>query len=153
MPKPTSSADSQGRPIRLQRIGEQVRHALADVLARGEVRDDLLSQAIVIVSEVRVTPDLRHATVFIRTLGGGDDQAAVKALATHARFLRGEVAKRLATKYTPDLKFRADDSFDAGARIDAVLQRPDIARDLPPVTKAPARPWKSLADRVDDEED
>jgi ribosome-binding factor A len=141
------SNDPASRPIRLQRIGEQVRHALAEVLARGELRDDLLQSVIVNVSEVRVTPDLHHATVFVKALGGGDDMAVVKALASHARFLRGEVARRLATKYTPDLKFRPDESFDAGARIDAVLRRPDIARDL-----GQDRPWKSLADTLDDED-
>lgn len=132
-------ADSQGRSIRLQRIGEQVRHAIAEVLGRGDLRDELLQRTIVSVSEVRVTADLRHATVFIKALGGagggGDDQAVVKALAGHAKYLRGEVARQLATKYTPDLRFRADESFDAGARIDAILRRPTIARDLDPEAK------------------
>ena len=130
-----TSPDEKGRSIRLQRIGEQVRHAIADVLGRGELRDELLQRTIVSVSEVRVTADLRHATVFIKALGGGDDQAVVKALAGHAKYLRGEVARQLATKYTPDLRFRADESFDAGARIDAILRRPTIARDLEPAAK------------------
>lgn len=151
MPR-TSSSDSQGRPIRLQRIGEQVRHALAEVLARGDLRDDVITRTIISVSEVRVTPDLRHATVFVKA-SNGDDEAVVKALAQHRGWLRGEVARRLATKYTPDLSFRRDESFDAGARIDAVLKRPEIARDLPPVTRPTARPWKSLADSMDDDAD
>ncbi len=130
-----ATPDEKGRSIRLQRIGEQVRHAIAEVLGRGELRDELLQRTIVSVSEVRVTADLRHATVFIKALGGGDDQAVVKALAGHARYLRGEVARQLATKYTPDLRFRADESFDAGARIDAILRRPTIARDLDPAAK------------------
>ena len=130
-----ATPDEKGRSIRLQRIGEQVRHAIAEVLGRGELRDELLQRTIVSVSEVRVTADLRHATVFIKALGGGDDQAVVKALAGHARYLRGEVARQLATKYTPDLRFRADESFDAGARIDAILRRPSIARDLEPDAK------------------
>jgi ribosome-binding factor A len=130
MARPTP--DSQGRSIRLQRIGEQVRHALAEVLGRGDLRDDLLSRTIVSVSEVRVTADLRHATVFVKALGAGDDDAVVKALANHAGYLRGEVARALATKYTPDLRFRRDESFDAGARIDAILRRPGISRDLEP---------------------
>ena len=130
-----TSPDEKGRSIRLQRIGEQVRHAIADVLGRGELRDELLQRTIVSVSEVRVTADLRHATVFIKALGGGGDQAVVKALAGHAKYLRGEVARQLATKYTPDLRFRADESFDAGARIDAILRRPTIARDLEPAAK------------------
>ncbi|MEY2884778.1 MAG: ribosome-binding factor, partial [Pseudomonadota bacterium] len=75
--------------------------------------------------------------VFIKALGGGDDQAVVKALATHARYLRGEVARHMATKYTPDLRFRPDESYDAGARIDAILRRPTIARDLEPEVRLP----------------
>ena len=148
---PRSTPDSAGRPIRLQRIGEQVRHALAEILSRGDLRDDLITGTIISVSEVRVSPDLRHATVFVKA-SNGDDDAVVKALGSHARWLRGEVARRLATKYTPDLSFRRDESFDAGARIDAILRRPEIARDLPPATKAPARGWKSLADSIDDDD-
>lgn len=135
-----ATPDEKGRSIRLQRIGEQVRHAIAEILGRGELRDELLQRTIVSVSEVRVTADMRHATVYIKALGGGaegadTDQAVVKALAGHARYLRGEVARQLATKYTPDLRFRPDESFDAGARIDAILRRPGIARDLDPEAK------------------
>ncbi len=144
---PRATPDSQGRSIRLQRIGEQVRHALAEVIGRGELRDELLQRTIVSVSEVRVTADLRHATVFIKALGGGDDQAVVKALASHARYLRGEVARQMVTKYTPDLRFRADESFDAGARIDAILRKPSIARDLEPENKP-----RRLSDIRDEEE-
>jgi ribosome-binding factor A len=126
---PRATPDAQGRSIRLQRIGELVRHAISEVLGRGELRDDLLSHTIVSVSEVRVTADLR-----------------VKALARHAGYLRGEVARQLATKYTPDLRFRRDESFDAGARIDAILRRPAIARDLEPE----ARP-RRLSDIRDEE--
>ena len=134
---PKATPDSQGRSIRLQLIGEQVRHALAGVIGRGELRDELLQRTIVSISEVRVTADLRHATVFIKALGGGDDQAVVKALAAHAKYLRGEVARQMATKYTPDLRFRPDESYDAGARIDAILRRPSIARDLEPESRLP----------------
>lgn len=147
---PRATPDAQGRSIRLQRIGEQVRHAIAGVLGRGELRDELLERTIVSVSEVRVTADLRHATVFVKALGGGDDaevdRAVVKALASHARYLRGEVARQMATKYTPDLRFRADESYDAGARIDAILRRPTIARDLEPEARLP-----KIADFEDDD--
>ncbi|WP_439533008.1 30S ribosome-binding factor RbfA [Polymorphobacter sp.] len=132
-----STPDAQGRSVRLLRIGEQVRHALAEVIGRGDLRDELIARSLVSVSEVRMSPDLRHATVFVKALANNDDQAIVKALASHAKFLRGEVARRLATKYTPDLRFRPDESFDAGARIDAVLKRPSIARDLIPPEPAP----------------
>jgi len=144
-----ATPDEKGRSIRLQRIGEQVRHAIAGVIGRGELRDELLQRTIVSVSEVRVTADLRHATVFVKALGGGDDQAIVKALASHARYLRGEVARAMATKYTPDLRFRPDESYDAGARIDAILRRPMIARDLEPETRLPKL---SDYDETDDED-
>lgn len=127
---PRSTPDAQGRSVRLLRIGEQVRHALAELIGRGELRDDLLGRTIVSVSEVRVSPDLRHATVFVKALGGAEDEAVVAALGSHARYLRGEVARKLATKYTPELHFRRDESYDAGARIDAILRRPEVARDL-----------------------
>ncbi len=118
------------KSVRLLRIGEQVRHALAEVLARREVRDPVLEATIVSVSEVRVTPDLRAATVFVHPLGGGNAEGVLAALRSNTRFLRGEVAKKLATKYTPDLSFRLDESFAASAKIDAILRQPHIARDL-----------------------
>lgn len=118
------------KSVRLLRIGEQVRHALADVLARREIRDPVLEAAIVSVSEVRVTPDLRAAIVFVHPLGGENADAVLAALKANARFLRGEVAKKLATKYTPDLTFRLDESVAASAKIDAILRQPHIARDL-----------------------
>ncbi len=118
------------KSVRLLRIGEQVRHALADILARREIRDPVLEAAIVSVSEVRVTPDLRAAIVFVYPLGGDNADAVLAALKANARFLRGEVAKKLATKYTPDLTFRLDESVAASAKIDAILRQPRIARDL-----------------------
>lgn len=148
---PRSTDDAPGRPIRLQRIGEQVRHALAEIIARGDLRDDVLTRTIISVSEARVTPDLRQAIVFVKA-SNGDDDAVIKALGQHRGWLRGEVAKRLATKYTPDLSFRRDESFDAGARIDAVLKRPEIARDLPPLPTTEPRPWKNLAETTDDDD-
>ncbi len=131
-----ATPDEKGRSVRLLRIGEQVRHALAQVLLRGDLRDELLTRTIVSVSEVRVTPDLRQATAFVKPLGDADEQAVIKTLASHAKYLRGEVARQLATKYTPELRFRRDESFDAGAKIDAILRRPDIARDLTPAAVA-----------------
>lgn len=139
--------DEKGRSVRLLRIGEQVRHALAEVLLRGDLRDELLAKTIVSVSEVRVTPDLRQATAYVKPLGDADETAVVKALASHAKYLRGEVARSLATKYTPELRFRRDESFDAGARIDAILRRPDVARDLAP----PATIARIDAEDADDE--
>jgi ribosome-binding factor A len=122
--------DSQGRSVRLLRVGEQVRHILADLLSRGEVHDDVLQSHSVSVTEVRVSPDLKHATAYVRPLGGEAMDEVLGALRRNARYLRGEVARRINTKYAPDLKFLADGSFDEGSRIDALLRDPKIARDL-----------------------
>jgi len=122
--------DEKGKSVRLLRIGEQVRHVLADLLNRREVRDPVLLDHIISVSEVRVSPDLRHAIAFVKPLGGRDEAVVLAALKANSRWMRGEIAKKLATKYTPDLEFRLDESFEAGARIDAILRTPHVARDL-----------------------
>lgn len=119
----------EGKSVRLLRIGEQVRHVLAGVLGRGEVRDPVLESHIVSVSEVRVSPDLRIATAFVKALGG-DDEEVLDALRRNAKFLRGEVARAMSTKYTPELKFRCDESYEEASRIDALLRDPKVARDL-----------------------
>lgn len=123
---------SASKSVRTLRVGEAVRHVLADLLARGEIRDPALDGRIVSVSEVRVSPDLRHATVFIKTVGAtpAEEEAVLRALGSHARRLRHEVAQRVNTKYAADLHFRADESFAAAARIDALMRRPEVARDL-----------------------
>lgn len=149
------SPDEKGRSVRLLRIGEQVRHALAAILLRRELRDELLDKTIVSVSEVRVSPDLRHATAFIKALGDVDEHAVIKALAQHAGYLRGEIARTMSTKYTPDLRFRRDESFDAGARIDAILRQPHVARDLrhdaPPTRLSDARRAREAAAEAEEE--
>jgi ribosome-binding factor A len=119
----------EGKSVRLLRIGEQVRHVLAGVLGRGEVRDPVLETHIVSVSEVRVSPDLRIATAFVKALGGDDDEV-LAALKRNAKYLRGEVARSMSTKYTPELKFRLDESYEEASRIDALLRDPKVARDL-----------------------
>ena len=124
------NATPENRSVRLLRVGEQVRHVLSDVLMRGEVHDPVLASHSVSVTEVRMSPDLRHATVFVKPLLGADEQDVLKALKRNAPYLRGEVAKRLNLKYSAQLKFLPDDSFDEASRIDAVLRRPEIARDL-----------------------
>jgi ribosome-binding factor A len=118
------------RSVRLLRVGEQVRHVLADILARGDVHDEVLASHTVSVTEVRMSPDLRHATVFVKPLLGGDEEAVLKALRTNTAYLQGEVARRVNTKYAARLKFVADESFDEGSRIDTLLRDPKVARDL-----------------------
>ncbi|MBA2934779.1 30S ribosome-binding factor RbfA [Sphingomonas sp. CGMCC 1.13654] len=122
---------SEGRSVRLLRVGEQVRHILSEILARGDVHDDVLATHTVSVTEVRMSPDLKHATVFIKSLLGADEEAVLKALRTNTAYLQREVAKRVQLKFAAKLKFLADESFDEGSHIEAVLRRPEIARDLP----------------------
>jgi ribosome-binding factor A len=121
---------TEGRSVRLLRVGEQVRHVLAEILARGDVHDETLASHLVSVTEVRMSPDLRHATVFVKPLLGANEAAVIKALRTNTAYLQSEVARRVNTKYAAKLKFLADESFDEGGRIDALLRDPKVARDL-----------------------
>lgn len=129
--KTMSRFDSSGPSQRQLRVGEQVRHALSDVLQRGEVRDDLLEMTVISISEVRMSPDLKIATAFVTPLGAADDQAVIKALARNAKFIRGRVSGALRQmKYMPEFRFRLDTSYDNMARIDDLLRSPEVARDL-----------------------
>lgn len=122
---------SAGPSQRQLRVGEQVRHALTEVLQRGEVRDEVLETALVSVSEVRMSPDLKIATAFVSPMGAADDQAVIKALARNAKFIRGRVSGALRQiKYMPEFRFRLDTSYDNMARIDELLRSPEVARDL-----------------------
>lgn len=120
----------EGRSVRVLRVGEQVRHILSELLLRGEVHDDVLSATSVSVTEVRMSPDLRHATVFIKPLLGGDEDVVLKALRTNTAFFQREVARRTKLKYAAKLKFLSDESFDEAYRIDSLLRDPKVARDL-----------------------
>ena len=127
MSKSTTSGPSQ----RQLRVGEQVRHALAEVLSRGEIRDDLIETTVISVSEVRMSPDLKIATAFVSPLGAKDDDAVIKALARNAKFIRGRVSGALRQmKYMPEFRFRLDTSYDNMAKIDQLLRSPEVARDL-----------------------
>ena len=108
----------EGRSVRLLRVGEQVRHVLSEILQRGDVHDETLQSHLVSITEVRMSPDLRHATVFVKPLLGQDEEAVLKALRTNTAFLQREVAHRVRTKYAAKLKFLADESFDEGRHID-----------------------------------
>jgi ribosome-binding factor A len=120
----------EGRSVRLLRVGEQVRHILSELLARGEVHDEVLQSHLVSITEVRMSPDLRNATVFVKPLLGQDEGAVLKALRQNTAFLQREVAVRVRTKYAARLKFIADESFDEGGHIDQLLRTPKIAQDL-----------------------
>lgn len=122
----TGSGPSQ----RQLRVGELMRHALAEVLSRGEIHDPVLAKHVVTVPEVKMSPDLKIATCFIMPLGGKDKEAVIQALAQNKRYLRGELAHRTNLKYAPDLRFRIDESFDEGSRIDRLLDSEAVRRDL-----------------------
>lgn len=128
MVRPNSSPED--RSVRTLRVGEQVRHVLSEILQRGDVHDDTLANHLVSITEVRMSPDLRHATVFVKPLLGKDEEAVLKALRTNTAYLQREVAHRVQMKYAARLKFLADESFDEGSHIDALLRRDDVARDL-----------------------
>jgi len=121
---------SQGPSVRVLRVGEQVRHVLSEILQRGDVHDDVLAKHPVSVTEVRMSPDLRHATVFVKPLLGRDEDAVVKALRTNTAYLQREVAHRIRMKYAAKLKFLPDESFDEASHIDKLLRDPNVARDL-----------------------
>ncbi len=126
-----SPAQTGGGPSqRMLRVGELLRHALADVLARGDHIDPVLSGHIITVPEVRMSPDLKIATCYVMPLGGGDIEKVLKALETNKGHLRHEVSRRVELKSTPELRFRKDTSFDEGARMDALLRSPKVVRDL-----------------------
>ncbi|RZF65633.1 30S ribosome-binding factor RbfA [Sphingomonas populi] len=120
----------ENRSVRLLRVGEQVRHALSDILMRGDVHDDTLAKHAVTITEVRMSPDLRHATCFVKPLLGKDEEAVLKALRTNTAYLQREVAGRVQTRYAAKLKFVADESFDEGSHIDSLLRAPHVAQDL-----------------------
>ena len=128
-----SKNQSAGEPSQRQlRVGELVRHALADVLSRGEVNDPDLDGVIVTIAEVRVSADLRHATALVAPLGHKDPAQVAIALNRASRFLRGRIAPALRQmRNMPDLKFQIDTRFDDDSRIDALLRSANVARDLP----------------------
>ncbi|MGQ7830755.1 30S ribosome-binding factor RbfA [Altererythrobacter sp. Z27] len=116
--------------VRVLKVGERVRHILSELLARQEVHDERVSAANIAVTEVRMTPDLRNATAYVKSLLGKDESEIVTALRQNTAYLQREVAKRLGLKFAPKLKFRTDESFDEADRIERLLRDPKVARDL-----------------------
>jgi ribosome-binding factor A len=121
---------SPGGSQRQLRVGELVRHALAEMLMRGDVHDPVLESHMITVPEVRMSPDLRLATIYVMPMGGHDAEAVIEAFDRHKKFLRGEIAHRVNLKFAPDIRFRIDDRFAEAERIDKLLHSPAVARDL-----------------------
>jgi ribosome-binding factor A len=119
-----------GPSQRALRAGEVIRHAIADILSRGEVHDPVIQGHVITVPEVRMSPDLKLATIYVMPLGGRDEQAVVDALERNKRFLRGEIAHRVNLKFAPDIRFRIDERFEEAARIEKLLHTPRVQRDL-----------------------
>jgi ribosome-binding factor A len=119
-----------GASQRQLRAGELVRHALAELLARGDVHDPVIQAHTITVPEVRMTADLRLATIYVMPLGGRDEADVLSALNRNKRFLRGEIARRINLKFAPEIRFRIDERFDEAARIEKLLRSPKVARDL-----------------------
>lgn len=125
------SRSGPGAPSQRQlRVGELVRHAVSEALARGEIMDPVLETHLVTVSEVRMSPDLKHATCFVEPLGGVDEAAVVTALTAHRRYIRGLVSRRLTLKFMPELRFEIDTRFADDRRIDELLRSREVSRDL-----------------------
>jgi ribosome-binding factor A len=119
-----------GGSQRQLRVGELVRHAMADMLTRGDVHDPVIEGHLITVPEVRMTADLRLATIYIMPLGGRDADEVVAAFERHKKFLRAEIAHRINLKFAPDIRFRIDERFAEAERIDKLLHSPEVARDL-----------------------
>ena len=128
MAKPQQSRSEPSQ--RMLRVGEVIRHAMADLLSRGLVNDPVLEGHVITVPEVRMSPDLKLATVFVMPLGGKDLAPVLDALDRHKRFIRTELAHKANLRFAPDVRFRKDESFDKSSRIDAILNSPAVRRDL-----------------------
>ena len=124
------SGKTTGPSQRQLRVGELVRHSLAELLARGEIHDEVLASHALTIPEVRMSPDLRLATIFVMPLGGKDIEAVLAALENNKRYIRGEVARAVNLKFAPEVRFRADQTFDEALRIDRLLASDKVRQDL-----------------------
>src|SRR5437763_2087558 len=123
-------SSAPGGSQRQLRVGETVRHAVADILAQGSVHDADLEGHIITVPEVRMSPDLRLATIYVMPLGGRDTEVVIGALDRNKKYLRGEIAHRVNLKFAPEIRFRVDERFDEAERIEKILRTPEVRRDL-----------------------
>ncbi len=128
--RPAHTSTATGVSQRQLRVGELVRHKLSEMLSRGEIHDDVLSAHLVTIPEVRMSPDLKIATAYVMPLGGGDMQDVIAALNANRKYIRSEIARAVALKFAPDIRFRADDTFDEAMRIDSLLNSPKVRQDI-----------------------
>jgi ribosome-binding factor A len=125
----TGDKPGRGPSQRQLRVGELIRHRIAEMLARSEIHDDTLATHVITVPEVRLSPDLKLATVFVMPLGGEDVKPVLEALDRHKRFIRGEIAQAINLKFAPDVRFKFDETFDEATRIDRLLDSPKVRQD------------------------
>ena len=130
MPRHHHRAQLAGGSQRQLRVGELIRHELAAMLSRGDVHDPVIEAHMITVPEVRMSPDLRLATIYIMPLGGRDEKGVLEALDRNKRYMRGEIARRVNLKFAPEIRFRIDERFDEAERIEKLLRTPDVQRDL-----------------------
>jgi ribosome-binding factor A len=121
------SADASPRQLR---VGELIRHALAEIFSRGDIHDPVIAAHMITVPEVRMSADLRLATIYIVPLGGRDEEKVLEALENNKRYMRGEIAQRVNLKFAPEIRFRIDERFDEAERIEKLLRTPEVRRDL-----------------------
>lgn len=122
--------DHGGGSQRQLRVGELIRHELADMLSRGGIHDPVIERHMITVPEVHMSPDLRLATIYVMPLGGHDEKEVIAALDRNKRFVRGEIARRVNLKFAPEIRFRIDERFDEAERIEKLLRTPAVQRDL-----------------------
>ena len=130
MPRHQQRDQASGGSQRQLRVGELIRHELADMLTRGDIHDPVIQGHLITVPEVRMTADLRLATIYVMPLGGRDVDAVIAALERNKRYVRGEIARRVNLKFAPEIRFRVDERFDEAERIEKLLRTPDVRRDL-----------------------
>ena len=130
MPRHQRNDQAGGGSQRQLRVGELIRHELADMLTRGDIHDPVIQAHLITVPEVRMSPDLRLATIYVMPLGGRDVDAVIAALDRNKRYVRGVIARRVNLKFAPEIRFRADERFDEAERIEKLLRTPAVQRDL-----------------------
>jgi ribosome-binding factor A len=130
MPRHHRDHASAGPSQRQLRVGELIRHALAEMLSRGDIHDPVIESHMITVPEVAMTADLRLATIYVMPLGGRDAKPVIEALERNKKYLRGEISRRINLKFAPDIRFRFDERFGEAERIEKILRTPEVQRDL-----------------------
>ncbi len=129
MPRRKQKSSARAPSQRMLRVAEQIRHVIAELLARGEIHDDVIASHVITVTQVRMSPDLRLATAFVMPLGGQDTDKVIAALDRNRRFIRGQVAQTLDLQFSPDIRFRDDNTFEEAMRIEQLLASPKVRQD------------------------